>query len=336
MTNDDFIFYDRPTRVVLNGNDDANILRGDNRDNRLNGRGGNDVLYGLDGEDELTGGDGEDTMHGGRGSDTFFITYEVDDNNDLIVDTVHGEGDLDGDGTIGTDESGADADPDSKDTISYEDWNKGSNPGVVLNLRTNPSNDTTDVDGIENIIGSPHEDTLTGDDRDNVIEGGDDDDVLDGGNHGTGGDTVSYRSSDEAVIVSLVPNFNLQGGHADDDTISNFENIIGSRHADTLTGDSGNNIIEGLGSGDTLDGGGGTNTLSYASSSRGVTVDLNAVTETADFSGTDAAIIKESNRGDAEGDKVRAGTFDNIIGSGSTDVLTGNGEPNTLRGGRRQ
>ena len=119
LTNNDFIFYDRPARVVLNGNGDANILRGDSRDNRLNGRGGNDVLYGLDGDDELTGGDGEDTMHGGRGSDTFIITYEVDDNNDLIVDTVYGEGDLDGDGTIGTDESGADAEPDSKDTISY-------------------------------------------------------------------------------------------------------------------------------------------------------------------------------------------------------------------------
>ena len=336
LTNGDFIFYDRPARVVLNGNDDANMLRGDNRDNRLNGRGGNDVLYGLDGDDELTGGDGADTMHGGRGSDTFIITYEVDDNNDLIVDTVYGEGDLDGDGTIGTDESGADAEPNSKDTISYEDWNKGSNPGVVLNLLTNPSSDTTDVDGIENIIGSPHEDTLTGDDGDNVIEGGDDDDILNGGTSNANevnGDTVSYRSSDEGVIVSLVSGFNLQGGHADDDDISNFENIIGSRHADTLTGDSGNNIIEGLGGGDTLDGGGGTNTLSYASSSRGVTVDLNAVTATADFSGTDAAIIKESKGGDAEGDKVRAGTFDNIIGSGSTDTLTGNGEPNTLRGG---
>ena len=178
---------------------------------------------------------------------------------------------------------------------------------------------------------------MTGDDRDNVIEGGDDDDILNGGTSNgneVNGDTVSYRSSDAGVIVSLVSGFNFQGGHADDDTISNFENIIGSGHADTLTGDSGNNIIEGLGGADTLDGGtAGTNTLSYASSSRGVRVDLNAVLDTADFSGTDAAIIKESKGGDAEGDKVRAGTFDNIIGSGSADTLTGNREANTLRGG---
>ena len=65
------------------------------------------------------------------------------------------------------------------------DWDKATNPGVTLNLLTNPSSDTTDVDGIENIIGSPREDTLTGDDGDNVIEGGDDDDTLDGGDHAT-------------------------------------------------------------------------------------------------------------------------------------------------------
>ena len=335
LTDDDFIFYQRPISVRLNGDRFANILRGNTGNNTMDGAAGNDVLYGGDGDDVLKGGDGMDTLHGGKGSDTFIITYYEDMNNNVLRDTVFGEGMyLNQDGTTST----VTADPDDQDTISYVEWDNDANTGVTLNLDTNPASDSTDVEGIENIIGSEHEDTLTGDDRDNIIEGGPENDDLNGGTSNANevnGDTVSYRSSDEGVIVSLVSGATLQGGHADDDTISNFENIIGSRYVDTLTGDSGNNIIEGLGGGDTLDGGtAGTNTLSYASSPSGVTVDLNASSEdTADFSGTDAAIIKVSRGGDAQNDKVRAGTFDNIIGSRHVDNLTGDNGSNTLRGG---
>ena len=114
-----------------------------------------------------------------------------------------------------------------------------------------------------------------GDNEDNVIEGGDGQDTLEGGG-GTGSDTVSYRSSPSSVTITLSGGA-ASGlkGHAAGDALTGFENIIGSAYDDILTGDASANVIEGLAGADTLDGGGGGDTLSYASSSAGVTIDLN-------------------------------------------------------------
>ena len=84
--------------------------------------------------------------------------------------------------------------------------------------------------------------------------------------------------------------------------MSGFENIIGSDYDDILTGDNNNNIIEGLAGADTLDGGGGIDTLSYESSNAGVTIDLNE--GTGDFDATNNT-IKTSSGGHAAGDKVK-------------------------------
>ena len=154
-------------------------------------------------------------------------------NDDLINDTVYGEGDLDGDGDV-TDEP-ADADPDSVDTVSYKDWVNDDSMGITITLGSAP------IFGIENVIGSRYEDNITGDSGNNVIEGGAEGDTLTGGG---GNDTVSYKSSNAGVTVDLSDN-SASGGHAASDTISGFANIIGSSRADTLTGDGSPNVIEG-------------------------------------------------------------------------------------------
>ena len=124
------------------------------------------------------------------------------------------------------------------------------------------------VSNFENIIGTSRSDIISGDDNDNVIEGGDqglDAEYLDGRG---GNDTVSYASSDAGVNVNLGSTSTLisngstflyghSGGHADNDYIANFENIIGSAYGDNLTGDSGVNILDGAGGDDTLAGNGG-------------------------------------------------------------------------------
>jgi len=123
-----------------------------------------------------------------------------------------------------------------------------------------------------------------------VLEGGEDADVLNGGDNGAGGDTLSYASSDTGVTVNLDDN-TFSGGDAEGDTISNFENILGSANADTLTGDDFDNIIEGGAGADVLNGGdngAGGDTISYAGSDAGVTVSLAAQT---------------ASGGDAEGEK---------------------------------
>ena len=61
-----------------------------------------------------------------------------------------------------------------------------------------------------------------------------------------GRDGASYRDSDAGVTVNLTTGTG-SGGHAQGDTLRSIENVAGSRHADQLTGDSGNNLLEGNG-----------------------------------------------------------------------------------------
>ena len=366
----------------LTGSDHDDILAGDHRANTIRGGRGNDKLYGGPagddsntdklygdgGDDMLFGGRGADELYGGRGDDTLFGGTGVDAVNggaghDMIYVHFHP-------GAIATTADTVNG-GDGNDTVSFARWvDEEDDTVVTLALPATDAADdgTNNYLGIENIIGSAEDDTLTGNDGDNVIEGGDGDDTLNPGTDGN--DTVSYRSSDRAVDVDLSDTTSTSrssGGHAGGDDIADgFENIIGSAHDDDLRGTVGvvPNIIEGLAGGDELDGGdadiaagtsqtlaqlnaifapdGDTNisdTLSYASSSAGVTVNL------ATFS---------ASGGDAEGDEIKTfevedydhdddtatdtieaefSTFENITGSKYRDLLTGDDRVNILKGG---
>src|SRR6185437_11574059 len=102
------------------------------------------------------------------------------------------------------------------------------------------------------------------------------------------------------------------------DTLTNFENLTGTAFNDTLTGDGGANILNGLDGNDTLKGGaGGSDTASYEiGATAGVKVSL--------------AIATAQNT-------VGAGTdtlfnFENLTGTGFNDTLTGDGGANILTG----
>ena len=105
-------------------------------------------------------------------------------------------------------------------------------------------------------------------------------------------------------------------------------------HNDTLTGEDGtDNVIEGLAGADKLDGGThSTNgdTLSYASSNAGVTIDLN---EGSGNFEPGVSSIKTPSGGHAAGDNIRFQSFENITGSAHVDILTGDNNDNTLKGG---
>src|SRR3712207_8296433 len=61
------------------------------------------------------------------------------------------------------------------------------------------------------------------------------------------------------------------------DQLASIEHVIGSAFDDRLWGDAGNNVLDGgAGGADQMLGGGGSDTVSYASSTRGVIVDLAA------------------------------------------------------------
>ena len=139
-------------------------------------------------------------------------------------------------------------------------------------------------------------------------------DIIDGS---TGTDTVNYSLSTVGVTVNLTTGIQGGLGDAQGDNLLSIENIVGSAVADTMTGSSLDNTIEGGAGDDILDGGAGNDTVSYASSTYGVTVHLdNPTPQNTVQQGMDTII-----------------GFENIIGSNSHDSLWGDANNNVITGG---
>ena len=269
----------------VTGSDHNDRLAGDNRpagedtggDNTLSGGGGDDEIYGGSGDDTLNGGAGDDTLYGGAGGDTL----DGGAGDDALVGGPGGDSFTGGDGD---------------DTVSYanaRDEKVTVDLGATVAGGAIDANNPSHSDGdyfpntdVENVIGSPRGDTITGNSLANMIwggagadtiAGGDGDDTLDGGPGGdafTGGDgddTVTYEASDAGVRVTVNSASGNEGGHAEGDRLTaGIENLIGSAHddrlfgdvlANKLTGGAGNDRIEGGGGNDTVEGGAGADTL---------------------------------------------------------------------------
>ena len=260
--------------VVGSAHDDA--LIGDGADNKLAGNAGNDVLIGGAGADRLIGNAGDDTLWGGGGDDTLAGGSGADR---LI-------------GGAGADrvEGGA-----GNDALHYA----GSGAGVTLNLATGAASggdaEGDRVSGIEDVVGSAHDDALTGDGADNKLTGNAGNDRLIGG---AGNDTLIGGAGDDRLI-----------GNAGDDT------LIGGSGDDTLWGGTGADRLAGGAGADRVEGGAGNDALHYAGSGAGVTLNL----------ATGAA-----SGGDAEGDRVSG--IEDVVGSAHDDALTGDGADNELIG----
>ena len=163
--------------------------------------------------------------------DTIIENYVAGAGDDIIVGN---QADNVLEGSAGADNIDGD---EGADTASYT----GSSAAVTVNLATGAvtGGDAEDdtFTSIENLSGSAYDDTLTGDTGDNTLEGRGGADTLDGGD---GTDTASYAASNFAVTVDLL-NGTATGGHAAGDTITNIENLLGSRYNDVLAGNAGAN-----------------------------------------------------------------------------------------------
>ena len=345
---------------TLTGDSGVNVLTGNDGDDTLIGAGGADVLVGGNGINTASyfnagasvavnlsvasittdtgivvaantgkGDDAEgDTLSGirnltGSGYDDYLVASSLGSKldggagNDILV-ANSGSDNLIGGGGV--------------DTANYS----LSNAGVSINLLNGTASggyaagDT--LSAIQNLVGSASADTLRGDNNVNSISGGGSDDIIEGRgggdtlDGGAGNDTVSYENSSDLVTVDLsAVGAQTSRGDAAGDTLINFENILGSRFDDTLTGTTGINVLTGgqgndtligLGGADTLDGSVGTDTASYAASTAGVTVNLGAGT---------------GSGGDAQGDTLIS--IENVIGSALADTLTGSTTANVITGG---
>jgi Ca2+-binding RTX toxin-like protein len=182
------------------------------------------------------------------------------------------------------------------------------------------------TDGKDTLVGTAASENIQGRGDDDLLVGSSGNDILNGGE---GSDTVSYERSGGPVTVRLGSNGSAGsatkpsgglplGGPANQtDTLSNIENVVGSRYADSIFGNEQDNVLAGLGGADTINGGYGTDTVDYQTSQNGVTVDLRGVTQRG---------------GDAEGDRLYS--IENATGSAKADSITGNDKVNILRGGR--
>jgi len=132
---------------------------------------------------------------------------------------------------------------------------------------------------------------------------------------GAGLDTVSYETAKSAVIITMGTEGHGFGGAAGDRLIS-IENIVGSGASDIIIGDARDNVIDGgAGGRDILYGGRGTDTLSYASATEAVTLNL----------------LTGRTGGGASGDLFF--DFENVVGSAFNDTLDGNLGANQIWGG---
>lgn len=117
---------------------------------RLFPLGGNDVLRGLAGADRLEGGEGNDSINGGAANDTLLGLA----GNDLF------------DGGVGT------------DSVTFAIATGPVTANLTTLAASGEGNDTFVVGTVENLLGSPFDDSLTGDGLNNRLEGVDGNDSL--------------------------------------------------------------------------------------------------------------------------------------------------------------
>ncbi|MCG8359233.1 MAG: putative Ig domain-containing protein, partial [Kiloniellales bacterium] len=245
----------------------VNTITGDGGSNQLWGHGGNDTVSGGAGDDRLFGGGDVDYLYGGDGNDQL----EGDDGGDSLFggagnDRLAGGGGSDYlDGGAGT------------DTADYSYSSTGGNFSLAAGQVVFASLGVTEqLIGIENVVATNGDDTITGDLGDNVLEGLNGSDSLYGGagndtllggsgadylDGGSGTDTADYRYS------TVDASFNLTTGQASfpsagiTEQLVGIENLTGNWGKNTITGDSGSNVLDGFGGDDTVYGGAGDDTV---------------------------------------------------------------------------
>ncbi len=143
----------------------------------------------------------------------------------------------------------------------------------------------------------------------------------------SGIDTVSYVLATSGVNVSLCVTGLQPTGGSGIDTLISIENITGSNFADTLQGDSGNNA---------LDGGGGSDFVSYSHATGSVIIDLLGGLSTG-AAGFDTLFSIENAIGSSFDDTIYGSDVNNVIASGDgNDLIFGSFGSDFIDGGSQR
>ncbi|SDH36793.1 VCBS domain-containing protein [Variovorax sp. OV700] len=285
-----------------------NLTGGTGGDVFIGGSGsGADTLLGSSGNDLLIGGDGNDTLSGGAGND---VLRGGIGNGDTMDGGAGSEDLLDfSDGTL---------------AVNFTLVQSAASTGIANGTAGLGNNDT--YQNIEGVIGTGLADTLTGSASNDIIRGGAGNDTLDGA--GGAGDLLDFSDGTAGLTFTLTQSssttsFNASAAGLGTDSYKNFEGVIGTTFADTITGSAlndqlrgggGNDVINGLAGDDRIAGGTGADILTGGADNDTFVFDSapNAVDSVTDFNASGSA---------ASGDLVELslGTFTALsTSSGST------------------
>ena len=302
--------------TVYAGNDDGVTIYGSNANDSLNGGGGNDTIYGGRGNTYFEGGAGQDMLVGGSGNNT--AGYKTSTSG-VTVDLSTGlgtGGDAQGDTlsniqnvigsahddtfVVGVNTRVVDGGSGGSDTISFA----ASTPSVVVDLTAGTvvggNAPNVSFTNIENVIGTNSNDTFIASSVANVFTGN------------GGSDTVSYAKANDGhgVIVAMATGDASGGaaGFGQNDVFHGINNVVGTAYSDTFIASATANAFDG--------GTGGSDTVSYAGSTVGVTV--NFVTgrgSSADFDSVNNVYLTSNADGDSY---IRV---QNVIGGSGNDIF---------------
>jgi Ca2+-binding RTX toxin-like protein len=364
---------------VINAGGNADNVYGGGGNDVLNGEAGDDRLFGGTQNDTIYGGAvndvaGLDTLNGGAGDDLLIeyggVRSELNgsDGDDVMIIApgmagvvAGGEGrdslELYDNGAfpfglgtlriVGVEAfytndrlvEGTAAQWESFDTIAVSKGNLaggvliGLTGGGVLNLSDELGGRNTNIYGsdlVDRITGGEGEDRIIGYAGNDVFYGGGGKDLLEG-----------YGDNDKLF------------GEAGDDVLNGFDGrdrLSGGSGIDSMLGGIGDDTIDGGGVEgsdgfdpatdiETIDGGDGVDTVSYATSTRGVLVDLTkgegiVGSDPAFPSAKDVLISIENVTGSGDSDELIGDANANaLFGGGGIDTLQGGGGADTLNGG---
>ena len=357
-------------RIDGRGGDD--ILTAYDGDSTLSGGAGDDILqlYGFSSHTGGAGSGGHDVVHGGEGDDLLYFS-DHSQRDAGVVAALGSDGTfalVSGDGELSITGEGIEA-VSLNGSAGADHFTGGEGDDWLADVYATYSyaNDT--------LIGGAGDDTLSGGFGSNVIEGGAGNDiyvfyppgwsdfepqVLDASGFDVSGGAFTVTTEGGVDTVSGVEGVGLTGGFSQD-------TLIGSAGNDRLEGDNGNDSIDGGGGDDiivmdpasayedsrdgldeTIRGGGGFDTMSFAGMDVGVRVDLgrgqmsyvdqgNAPVMVGLITGVEAVV--GGRHGDtligSRGDELLSGLegADSLVGAAGADTLIGGWGADRLNGG---